>query len=111
MGAAPYICRCSSVPAKEIQDGTLSVVLSWLGTGNDVDLHMRGPGFDAEAGRIGLADVQNGLGPELIRKSAFGRTTLGVYYNWVAAMGAARGELVVWDYKNREPYIIPFALP
>jgi len=115
-----FICKC---PSKSTTPVAVSVVLSWLGDGNDVDLHMKGKGFDVKnsfydveegPGRAftsGLADVQFGLGPELLRTTAKGRIELGVYYNWASAMGSARGVLVVWDYKNKEPAIIPFSLP
>lgn len=105
---SPYLCKCGS-DVVEKTNNNIVVVLSWLGDGNDVDLHMKGLGFDMGPIEGALADVSQGLGPELMRTTVQGKLGLGVYYNWAAAMGAAR--VIVWDFKNKVPTIVPFALP
>jgi hypothetical protein len=115
---APLVCFCNATRLRSgnpSMNGMVSVVMSWIGDGNNVDLFMRrvkDDGTPETGGDVDQRhDVRRGLGPEMLQVHGPGRFELGVFYSWAAAMGSARGVITVWSPRATGPLVLPFALP
>merc|ERR1719265_14926 len=109
----PGICSCprgfsiSSAPLPRV-----TVLVSWLSDGTDVDLWLKlesGEDLGGSWYNI-LTDVDEGLGPEMLRFDDIGSHELGVTYSTNSG-GNARGVLTIWSNTSSVPTILPFIVP